>query len=289
MNSIQIQGISKKFGSVVALDGINLTLEQGKIYGLLGRNGAGKTTLLKVITNRIFADQGSVTIDGQDHRQEHAQADIYLMSEADMYPEDCRLKKLFGLMPDFYPDFDREYALRLAEEFHLPLKKKIKALSTGYISIYKLILALSVNTPYVLFDEPILGLDANHRELFYRRLIERYSEKPCTIVISTHLIEEVSGIVEDVIIIHDGRIIRNESRESLLACGYTVAGKAADVDAFIQGREVLGVEGLGGLKTAYLLGKPQDTGVPYTLEVSRMDLQKLFVKLTGDEEVRRES
>lgn len=93
----------------------------------------------------------------------------------------------------FYPDFDRSYAESLAKQFELPLNKKINGLSTGYGSIFRLILGLSVNTPYVLFDEPVLGLDAQHRDLFYKLLVQKYAEHPCTMVVSTHLIAEVAG------------------------------------------------------------------------------------------------
>ena len=155
-------------------------------------------------------------------------------------------------------------------------------LSTGYETIFKVILALSVNVPFVFFDEPVLGLDANHRELFYRRLLEKYSEEPFTAVISTHLIEEVSNVIEEIIIIKKGRIIHSESREELLRKGYTVSGSAARVDSYIRDKNVIGTDALGGLKTAYLLGSPDRTALPEGLEISGMDLQKLFIQLTNE-------
>ena len=137
-----------------------------------------------------------------------------------------------------------------------------------------------MNAPYILLDEPVLGLDANHRDLFYRILIEKYSESPCTIVISTHLIEEVSNVIEDIIIIKQGKIIKNESREALLSQGYTVSGVASIVDAYVAGKDVIGTDQLGGLKTVYVLGKI-DQKVPEGIEISKLDLQKLFIQLTN--------
>jgi ABC-2 type transport system ATP-binding protein len=282
MNGIEVKKISKSYGTVKALEDVSLTLGENKIYGLLGRNGAGKTTLLNIITNRIFEDNGEVLIDGEGHKDnDKALGKLYMMGESDLYPENMKIRDVFKWTKTFYPDFDKEYAEKAAERFGLSLKKKTNALSTGYKSIFKLILALSVNTPYILLDEPVLGLDANHRELFYKLLLEKYAKKPFTAVISTHLIEEVSGIIEDVIIVKNGRVIRNESCEELLSKGYTVSGAAAKVDSFIKDKQIIGTDTLGGLKTAYILGKAEEN-VPEGLEITRLDLQKLFIQLTNE-------
>lgn len=282
MSGIEVKNISKSYGTVKALEDVSLKLQENKIYGLLGRNGAGKTTLLNIITNRIFEDSGEVLIDGAPHNgNDSALGRLYMMGESNLYPENMKIKDVFKWTKTFYPDFDQEYAEKAAERFGLNIKKKTNALSTGYNSIFKLIIALSVNTPYVLLDEPVLGLDANHRELFYKLLLEKYAEKPFTAVISTHLIEEVSGIIEDVIIIKNGRVIKNESCEELLSKGYTVSGTADRVDSFIKDKQVIGTDTLGGLKTAYILGKPEGDA-PEGLELTRLDLQKLFIQLTNE-------
>jgi len=283
MNQIQVNNITKQFGKVTALEHVNVTFEYGKIYGLLGRNGAGKSTLLNIISNRLFADDGEVLVNGERAAEnDAAQQNIYIMSEKTYYPETMKIKDAFRWSKEFYPGFDMEYAQGLAKQFQLDLNKKVKSLSTGYGSIFKLIIALSVNTPYVFLDEPVLGLDANHRDLFYRILIEKYSENPSTIIISTHLIEEVSGVIEEVIIIDEGRVLKSESRDHLLAQGYTVTGKASEVDAFAQGKQTIGSDTLGGIKSVYFLGK-LEAEIPQGLEVSSLDLQKLFIQLTGKE------
>ena len=204
------------------------------------------------------------------------------MSEKTLHPDSMRVRQAFRWAQTFYPGFDQGQALSLSGDFGLSTNARISGLSTGYHSIFKLVLALSVNTPYVLLDEPILGLDANHRELFYKRLLEKYAAAPFTVVLSTHLIEEVASLVEDVIIIKDGQVLRQESRDSLLSQGYTVSGGAAAVDAYIQGRRVLGIDALGGLRTAYIQGSP-DKSAPSAqdLEFGPMDLQKLFIQLTN--------
>lgn len=281
--SIEVRNISKHYGNTCALDQVNVTLEENKIYGLLGRNGAGKTTLLNIITNRIFPDQGGeVLLDGMPAREnDKALQKLYLMSEKNYYPEKMKIKDIFLWTRNFYPEFDMEYAMNLAEQFELNTNKNVKALSTGFTSIFKVIIALSVNTPYVLLDEPVLGLDANNRDLFYKILIDKYSRNPFTIVISTHLIEEVSNVIENVVIIKKGKVIKNETRDELLAKGYTVSGSGAQVDRYIEGKSVIGVDTLGGLKSAYVLGELDRSKLSEGLEVTRLDLQKLFVQLTN--------
>lgn len=281
--SIQVENLSKSFGQVQALDGVSLCFEENKIYGLLGRNGAGKSTLLNVIANRIFPDAGTVTLDDRPVREnDGAQSRMYLMSEQTLYPETMRVKEAFRWLGNFYPEFDRDFAEQLADSFELNRNAKVKGLSTGYLSIFKLIAALSVNTPYVFFDEPVLGLDANHRELFYKVLLARYVERPFTAVISTHLIEEVAGLIEEVAILRRGKLLRACSREELLQNVYTVSGPVSQVNGYLQGRKTLGTDSLGGLLSAYVEGRPEKEKAPAGLEFSGMDLQKLFILMTNE-------
>lgn len=282
MNKIAVNSVSKTFGNVTALHDVTLDFEEKKIYGLLGRNGAGKSTLLNAITNRIFADSGTITVDGETAAEnDRAQRKIYLMSEKSYYPETFKVSAVFKWTKEFYGGFDMEEAARLAELFKLNTNKKVSKLSTGYSSIFKIITALCVDVPYIFLDEPVLGLDANHRDLFYKLLLESYTENPRTFIISTHLIEEVSKIIEEIIIIKDGSIIENRTTEELLALGYTVTGPAAAVDAYAAGKQTIGEDVLGGLKNVYILGKLDRSRVPANLETSVLDLQKLFIQLTN--------
>ncbi|MDD3192672.1 MAG: ABC transporter ATP-binding protein [Oscillospiraceae bacterium] len=279
-NSIEAKGLTVQFGTVTALDQVDISFGENRIYGLLGRNGAGKSTLLNVMGNRLYPTQGSVSIDGEPGAEnDKAQGKIYYMGEKNVCPDGTTVRQLFRWSRDFYPAFDMEYANQLAAQFGLNTKKKLKGLSTGYLTIAKLIAALASNASYVFFDEPVLGLDANHREMFYRELIHRYSERPSTIIISTHLIEEIADIVEQVVIIKEGKILLDRPAEEVKRMGYMVSGKASEVDAFCAGKQILGEDQLGGLKSVCLLGEPEN--VPATLEIAALDLQKLFVQLTN--------
>lgn len=281
MSILEVKNVSKAFKDTKALDDVSIQIEENKIYGLLGRNGAGKTTLLNIINNRLFPDQGSITLDGQDITEnDQILRQFYLIGEKNLFPDTIKVKDVFKWSKEFFPNFDMEYALKLSELFELPLKKKVNDLSTGYQSIFKNITALSVNTPFVFLDEPVLGLDANHRELFYKTLIQKYSENPFTCVISTHLIDEVATVLENVIIIKNGEILCQDSCENLLKQGYSISGPASLVDSYIKGRNTIGEDVLGGLKTAYVLGAP-DPMHSGSLEIAPLDLQKLFIQLTN--------
>ncbi len=276
---IEGKGLTMRFGNNTALDGVDVCFGDNKIYGLLGRNGAGKSTLLSVVTNRLLPTAGEVFIDGEPAREnDRVLGLVYYMGEKTLLPDTATVAQLFRWTGDFYPGFDGEYAGQLADTFGLPEKKKLKNLSTGYLTIAKLIAALASNAPYTLFDEPVLGLDANHRDVFYRQLIESYSRQPRTILISTHLIEEVADIIEQVVIIKAGKILLDRPAEEVKRMGYTVSGRAEAVDAYCTGRDVLSVDTLGGLKTACILGKAEEAP---GLDVSGLDMQKLFIRLTN--------
>ena len=282
MSTIEIKNLTKRFGSVQALQNVTLTFESGQIYGLLGRNGAGKTTLLNLITNKLFPDEGHVLVDGEPVQEnDNALSKIYCMGEKNLFPTEMRISHAIYWTARFYQDFDLDYANHLAKLFGLDTRKKVGSLSTGYSSIFKIVLALASNAPILLLDEPVLGLDANHRDLFYRELIESYSKNPRTIVLSTHLIEEASTLIEQVAILKEGRLLMQESTQSLMSRGYCVSGPAGTVDAFVAGKQIIGTDRLGGLKSAYLFGQPPEQAPG--LEFSWLDLQRLFIQLTNPE------
>lgn len=278
---LSCHNLTRKFGDTTALNGVNLCLDEPKIYGLLGRNGAGKTTLLRLITNYIQPTDGSITLDEQNvWENEKAQHQIFLVTETSYFAE-MNANNLIQLMSEIYPRFDKQQCLDYAKRFELDLNKKYTALSTGYKSVLRAVLSLSVHTPFLFLDEPTLGMDAFHRELFYKLLIESYSESPSCILLSTHLISEVEGLLENVIILDHGKVLIDESSEQLLAQGYCVSGRISDVDDYCSGKNVIGSSVVGGLKTTAILGERNN--VPDTLDVTGLSLQQLFVQLVGSE------
>jgi len=287
MASIEIQNVTKYYGKSCALRDITLRIEENRIYGLLGRNGAGKTTLLNLMTNRLFPTAGEITIDGVSiFENEDVCGKIYCMAESNLYPEGRTVKSIFQWTKEFYPSFDMGYALKLCEKFGLNPNKKIKSLSTGYNTISKLITTLASNAEILMFDEPILGLDAYHRDLFYKELLKGYIESPKTIILSTHIIEEIADILENVIIIKDKTIALNERVEDLLKSAYCVSGPAESIEKYLDGRNCVNIDRMASFMAATVMepitAKDKEMARKLDLEVSGVELQKLFIYLTGE-------
>jgi ABC-2 type transport system ATP-binding protein len=286
MSTIEIKNVSKAFGKTKALNNVSLTFEPEKIYGLLGRNGAGKTTLLNIITNKIFADTGEVLVDGEKAEEnDGAQTKIFFMTEKNVHPWDMKVRNGFRWAHEFNPNFNMEYAQTLAGKFKLDTGKKIKNLSSGYNSIFKSILALASGLPVIVFDEPVLGLDAAHRDLFYRELLAHYSEHPKTVVIATHLIDEVAEVLEQVVILKDGELILAKPVESVLELAYSVSGDCTSVDQYTKSKNIIREETIGKFKVATIYQKRENGDrariQELGLETTPARLQEVFISLTN--------
>ncbi len=278
--SLTVEHINKFYHEKNVLMDVTISFEPQKIYGLLGRNGAGKSTLLNIISNRSFATNGQIFLDGKlVNNSEGPLNHIYLMSEDNLFPAAMRIKDIFKISEKFYGDFDWELSQRMRAAFEINENLKFRKLSTGYRSIAKLITALCVPCDYIFLDEPVLGLDANHRELFYSFLIDTYEARPRTFVISTHLIEEIANLLENVIILDRGQVLRLDTIENILSEGKTVSGPQKLVEEFTKDLNVVGEEALGGLANFYISGEINKV-IPENIRVAPLSLQAYFIQLT---------
>lgn len=297
MNTVTTQtlsctGVTKIYGKMQVLHGIDLTLEKGKIYGLIGRNGAGKTTLLSILTAQNPATGGSVSFDGAPVWENQASLDHICFSR-ELNPmtsfgqNSFKVKDYLKMAAIYYPNWDAAYADRMVKEFGLDTKKRIAKLSKGMMSMVTIIVALASGADFTILDEPVAGLDVVMRERFYDLLLENYTETGRTFVVSTHIIEEAANVFEEVIIIKDGRVLLKENTEDLVASFAHVSGKAEDVDAATGGLECYRAEKIGRAKTVCVRTKPSESIRKYTegydLDVEPMNLQKVFVALCGEE------
>ncbi len=281
---IQCRDVVKSFKKITALKGVTTQFEKGKITGLVGRNGAGKSTLLNIITNRIPADAGEILVDGQPvFENEKAQSKIYYMSVANFFPSEFNLKKGIELVRRFYPGFSAEEMRDYLKIFELSnAKQKINKLSSGQLSAFKVSLALASNAEYILLDEPVLGLDANNREALYQMLIAKTAQGHSGIVLSTHLIEEVAPLLENIVIINGGSIVLSAAVEDLLKSYYTISGAQDTVKHWTMGQNIIAEKQLGRYTTVGLAGKiPSPSDLPEGLEATPYTLQALVVDLTG--------
>ncbi|UQZ85034.1 ABC transporter ATP-binding protein YtrB [Paenibacillus konkukensis] len=283
---VEVRDLYKSFGSVKAVDGISFSVQSGKIYGLLGRNGAGKTTIMQMIAAQLFATDGEIKVFGQSsYENNRVLSRICFIKESQKYPEHFLVEDVLALAPSIFPNWDEEFAYSLIEQFQLPLKRRIKKLSRGMLSSVGIVVGLASRAPLTMFDEPYLGLDAVARGLFYDRLIEDYAEHPRTIILSTHLIDEVSRILEHVLVIDRGKLILDEETEALREQAFAVAGTASTVDTFIAGKRTISREPFGTFVSASILGSlnaaERQRAVALGLELAPVSLQQLIVHLTN--------
>jgi ABC-2 type transport system ATP-binding protein len=285
---IEVTGLTKRFGSLAAVDDIAFTVQPNTINGLLGRNGAGKTTVMHLLTGQDFRTSGDIRVFGQDPVENpDVLRNISFIKESQKYPDDFTALHVFRSAPWFFERWDQAFAEQLIGEFRLPLKRRIKKLSRGQLSSIGVIVGLASRAPLTFFDEPYLGLDAVARQIFYDRLLEDYAEHPRTIVLSTHLIDEVANLLERVLVIDQGRILLDEDAESVRDSATTVVGLRSAVDAFVTGREVLHRDGIGGLASV-TVGRLSDaersSAITAGLELSPVSLQQLIVQKTRSSE-----
>jgi ABC-2 type transport system ATP-binding protein len=285
---IEVENLTKRYRDVTAVDAASFAVEENKIYGLLGRNGAGKTTLMQLLTGQQFATSGSIRVFGESPVENAGVLqNISFIKESQRYPDDFRPKHVLATAPWFFANWDADFAARLVEEFRVPLNRRIKKLSRGQVSAIGVVVGLASRAPLTFFDEPYLGLDAVARQLFYDRLLEDYAEHPRTVVLSTHLIDEVSNLLEHVIVIDEGRIIINQDAEELRGSATSVVGTRAAVDAFVHGREILHRDGVGGLASVTVEGldaKGRAAASAAGLELAPVSLQQLIIRRTSTSE-----
>jgi ABC-2 type transport system ATP-binding protein len=281
---VEVSHLTRRFGDTTAVDDVSFSVQKNTIHGLLGRNGAGKTTLMQLLTGQVFATEGTMEVLGA-HPVENAEvlSQTCFIQESQKYPDTFRAIDVLRIAAGAYPHWDHAFADQLVGEFKLPVKRMIKKLSRGQLSAIGIVVGLASRAPVTFFDEPYLGLDAVARQLFYDRLLSDYAEHPRTVVLSTHLIDEVSDLLEHVIVIDDGRIIIDSDADSLRGSVTAVAGTASAVDAFSKGREVLHREQLGGLASATLSGLDaagRRAAAEAGLELAPVSLQQLIVRST---------
>ncbi|MBP3044561.1 ABC transporter ATP-binding protein [Arthrobacter jiangjiafuii] len=287
MNVIQTRGLTRRYRDQLALDNVTLNLEPNRIYGLLGRNGAGKTTLMSILTAQEFASSGEVRVFGADpFENEHVLSRLCFVRESQKYPDDFTICNALDAAALFFPRWNKDLAQTLLEDFQLPQPKKhrIKKLSRGQLSAVGVIIGLASRAELTFFDEPYLGLDAVARQLFYDRLLTDFAEHPRTVILSSHLIDEVANLLEHVIVIDHGRIVMDDEVDSITGSAFAVAGSSAAVEKFVGGRPVLHRDGLGALASVTVdtpLGDgDRELALALGLELAPVSLQQLVVRRT---------
>lgn len=283
---IDVRNLTVRFGDVVALDDVSFSLAGGKIYGLLGRNGSGKTTLLSLLAAFRAPKRGTVLVGGAEPYENGAVVEnVCLIREKGLAVDGATVKDVLNDAEIFRPRWDADYAARLCDMFQLLPKKTIAKLSRGQQSALGITVGLASRAPVTIFDESYLGLDVPSRYAFYDELLQDYMEHPRTLILSSHLIEEVGRLFEEVLILDRGRLVSHQETSTLVASGAAVTGPAHLVDEVTKGLTVLAERQLGGTKSTTVYGEISEDvrarARAAGLELGPVGLQDLFVHLTG--------
>ncbi|WP_261570532.1 ABC transporter ATP-binding protein [Frankia gtarii] len=234
--TISVSGLTRRYRGHVALDDVTVDIEDGTITGLLGRNGAGKTTFLRIVAAQEFPSAGEVRVLGASPSENDAVLRrMVLVREDQTYP-DIKVKHVLRAASWFHPNWSDELADTLLGAFDLPAGRAVKKLSRGMRSAVGIVVGLAARAEVTLFDEPYAGLDAVARQIFYDYLLADYAEHPRTILLSTHLINEVADLLERVVMIDRGRVVLDADADTVRGAATAVSGPAPAVEAFAAGR-----------------------------------------------------
>jgi ABC-2 type transport system ATP-binding protein len=214
MTVIEARGLRKAFGTTIALDGVDLRVEEGRILGLIGPNGAGKTTALNAIVG-LTPYQGELKVLGRDPWTERDQLmrDVCFITDVAVLPRWIRVSQALDYVAGVHPRFDRTKAESFLAKTTIRRTSKVKELSKGMVAQLHLALVMAIDAKLLVLDEPTLGLDILYRKQFYDSLLNDYFDGRRTIIVTTHQVEEIQNVLTDVMFIDRGRIVLNCSME----------------------------------------------------------------------------
>jgi ABC-2 type transport system ATP-binding protein len=283
--TISAAALGRRYRDQVALDDVSLAIGPGTVTGLLGRNGAGKTTLMRIITGLEFPTAGDIRVFGQSPAENDAVLRrMVFVREEQCYP-DFRVGQAIRVASWFYPNWSEELARQLLADFDLPVRRKIKKLSRGMRSAVGIVIGLAARAELTLFDEPYAGLDAVARQLFYDRLLAEIAEHPRTVVLSTHLIDEMADLLEHVVLLDRGRVVLDAPADDVRGTAITVTGPATAVADFVAGRPVWRQQRLGSRSSVTMPVPPhfaeEARARALNLSLESLSLQQLLVHVSG--------
>jgi ABC-2 type transport system ATP-binding protein len=273
---IKISNLSRSIRKKKVLDGINIDFED-KIYSLIGRNGAGKTTLLNIIAGCLAPDSGTVEINGKKLDTAISDENIkYVCENVKIFNMPVKeIIKFAGLISD---SFDAEFAKYAAKKLEIyDNTAKYKHLSKGVRSMAASVIGIADQKPVLLLDEPDSGLDSVSRFDLYSLISETYDANPRTIIISSHLLDELARTAENVIILDHGKILYNTDINAVDEMAYSVTGRTDLVDNCLAGHELIGKCVNENISSAYFFDDKIDE-IPSELNISQLSLQEFFIR-----------
>jgi ABC-2 type transport system ATP-binding protein len=283
--AISLTHLTRRYRDQVALDDVTLEIEEASITGLLGRNGAGKSTLMRIVAAQEFPSAGQVRVLGASPiENDHVLRRMVLVREDQAFP-DFKVRHALRAASWFYPNWSSHLADTLLAAFELPANRPIKKLSRGMRSAVGIVIGLAARAEVTLFDEPYAGLDAVARQLFYDHLLADYAENPRTMLLSTHLIDEVADLLERVVIIDHGRIVLDGDAEDVRGSATAISGPVIAVEEFVTGRPIWDRRRIGSQETVVVAGALDDRDWSRAralhLSLEPLSLQQVMVHAAG--------
>ncbi|WJE16482.1 ABC transporter ATP-binding protein [Halobacillus sp. ACCC02827] len=240
MKAIKCENVTKTYKKKKALDRLNVSIEAGKIVGLVGRNGAGKTTWMKVVAGMVKESKGSVEVFGEHpFNNLMISANSVYIDDRMSFPATLTLEEILMEGKRFYQYWDHDLALRLFDYFGFERGERHHTLSKGRESIFHMIFGLATRCSLTIFDEPTTGMDAAVRKDFYRALLKDYLSSPRTIVLSTHHLEEMEDILEEVLLLHKGKLLLQTSMDELKEYAVRLTAPLEILRPWTRNREIL--------------------------------------------------
>jgi ABC-2 type transport system ATP-binding protein len=292
---IELVDVSVDHGAVRAVDGVDLVVAPGSICGLFGRNGAGKTTLLTTVAAYRRPTAGTIRVGGREpYEDASTTAAVAYVPAARAADQELKVREALEVAAVFRPSFEMAVAERLLDRFAIATSDAVCGLSTGQRSAFTASLGLASRAPVTLLDEAHLGMDAVARSILNEEVLVEYAEHPRTMVLSTHLIEEVAPMLDDVVVLDRGRVLAHHPPDELRARGANLAGPVARVDALLAqlagAVRVLSRQDHGRWVSVAVLAEGEARAIPTEelsrepeVEVAPLPLQDLFVHLTSEE------
>ena len=246
MNVIDCRGLTKVYGRTKALNNLSITIEENKITGLIGRNGAGKTTLLKIIAGFMRETSGEVEVFSEKpFNNLFVSANMIYINDQMNFPTALTLKEILNVAATFYENWDHELAIRLFDYFSFHPAQQYNDLSKGMKSTFNMIVGLSARCALTMFDEPTTGMDAAVRKDFYRALLKEYIAYPRTIILSSHHLNEIEELLEDILLLKNGKEHLHMPIAELRTWAIGIEGLTANVNEWIGNREVIHSKNIG--------------------------------------------
>ncbi|GIN63466.1 ABC transporter [Robertmurraya siralis] len=240
MNVIECNGLTKAYFRKNVLNGLTFTIEENKITGLIGRNGVGKTTLVKILAGLIKETSGEVRVFEQHpFNNLYTSANTILVDDQMFFPPALQLHELLEVAQSFYPNWDMELAQRLLQYFSFDPSHYHQTLSKGRTSTFNMIIGLASRCSLTILDEPTTGMDEAVRKDFYRALMKDYLAHPRTILISSHHLNEIEDILEDVLLIKNGKTLLHESISDLKEWAIALQGASTVVQKWLVERNCI--------------------------------------------------